>query len=833
VNAATGGAGGYTYNWTPGNPTGDGTVSVTGLSAGTWTCTATDANGCTTSTNFTITQPTGLALTPASQTNISCNGGSNGAASVNAATGGAGGYTYNWTPGNPTGDGSVSVTGLSAGTWTCTATDANGCTTSTNFTITQPTALALTPASQTNISCNGGSNGAASVNAATGGAGGYTYNWTPGNPTGDGSVSVTGLSAGTWTCTATDANGCTTSTNFTITEPTALVSSASAQTNVSCNGGSNGSATVAASAGTGTYAYAWSPSGGTSATATGLTAGLYTVNVTDVNGCNTSTNFTITEPTALVATSSGQTNVTCYGLNDGSASVAVSGGTGTYAYAWSPSGGTSATATGLTAGLYTVNVTDVNGCSTSTNFTITEPTALVATSSGQANVTCYGLNDGSASVAVSGGTGAYTYIWTPGNPAGGTTATATGLSAGTYAVSVSDANGCSTSLFYTITQNSEIEVQLGQLTNVSCFNGNDGALSVQATGGTGGYSYLWNNGTGNTLTGLSAGTYQVTVNDNSLCSVSESFIVSQPTLLTVAIQPSLSIVCFGQSNATASATASGGTSGYAYVWSPNGANTNTISNIGAGTYSVQVTDANGCNANDTVTIASAPTPQVEAGANINQCGNQQVTLSASGANYYTWNDAVQNNTPFTPNFGTTSYIVTGTDTLGCSATDIVYVTANQIPDASISLVNNIQLLASPANANYQWIDCNTSNSILGANNSLYEATENGSFAVIVTSTEGCADTSDCFVVDQVGMNDSYSLLKIEMYPNPAHDAVTLSFNVNEKVDLSFLNAQGQIVQRIENVNSGETIALSHLAKGMYVIQINTSFGKELKRLIIE
>ena len=222
VNVATGGAGGYTYNWTPGNPTGDGTPSVTGLTAGTWTCTVTDANSCSTSVNFTITQPTALALTASSQTNIACNGGSNGAAAVNVATGGAGGYTYNWTPGNPTGDGTPSVTGLTAGTWTCTVTDANSCTASVNFTVTQPTALALTASSQTNIACNGGSNGAAAVNVATGGAGGYTYNWTPGNPTGDGTPSVTGLTAGTWTCTVTDANSCTTSVNFTITQPSAI-----------------------------------------------------------------------------------------------------------------------------------------------------------------------------------------------------------------------------------------------------------------------------------------------------------------------------------------------------------------------------------------------------------------------------------------------------------------------------------------------------------------------------------------------------------------------------------------------------------------------------------
>jgi hypothetical protein len=142
VNVPTGGTPGYTYDWTPGNPTGDGTTSVTGLTVGTWTCNVTDANGCTASQNFTITQPTAtLSLTPASQTNIACNGGSNGAATVNVPTGGTPGYTYDWTPGNPTGDGTTSVTGLTAGTWTCNVTDANGCTASQNFTITQPAAI--------------------------------------------------------------------------------------------------------------------------------------------------------------------------------------------------------------------------------------------------------------------------------------------------------------------------------------------------------------------------------------------------------------------------------------------------------------------------------------------------------------------------------------------------------------------------------------------------------------------------------------------------------------------------------------------------------------------
>ncbi|MEL1240867.1 MBG domain-containing protein, partial [Flavobacterium flavipallidum] len=219
--AATGGAGGYTYNWTPGNPTGDGTTSVTGLTAGTWTCTVTDANGCTATRNFTITQPTALVATASSQTNISCNGGSNGAASINTPTGGAGGYTYNWTPGNPTGDGTTSVTGLTAGTWTCTVTDANACTTSQTFTITQPTAISFTITSLPGYDYN--TSYSQSV-VATGGTGSITYAVTSGSLPSGFTLSPAGVISGTstqvadsnFTVTATDANACTATYNYTL-----------------------------------------------------------------------------------------------------------------------------------------------------------------------------------------------------------------------------------------------------------------------------------------------------------------------------------------------------------------------------------------------------------------------------------------------------------------------------------------------------------------------------------------------------------------------------------------------------------------------------------------
>jgi hypothetical protein len=747
VNNATGGAGGYTYNWTPGNPTGDGTTTVSGLSAGTWTCTVTDANGCTTSQSFTVTQPTALALTPASQTNIACNGGATGAASVNNATGGAGGYTYNWTPGNPTGDGTTTVSGLSAGTWTCTVTDANGCTTSQSFTVTQPTALALTPASQTNIACNGGATGAASVNNATGGAGGYTYNWTPGNPTGDGTTTVSGLSAGTWTCTVTDANGCTTSQSFTVTQPTALVASISAQTNVSCNNGSNGTATVTVSGGTAAYTYAWSPSGGTAATATGLTAGAYTCTITDANGCTTTASVTITQPSALAVTTA-QTNVSCNGGSNGSATVTVSGGTAAYTYAWSPTGGTAATATGLTAGAYTCTITDANGCTTTASVTITQPSALAVTTA-QTNVSCNNGSNGSATVTVSGGTAAYTYAW---SPSGGTAATATGLTAGTYTCTITDANGCTDTASVTITQPSALAVTTAQ-TNVSCNNGSNGSATVTVSGGTAAYTYAWSpsGGTAATATGLTAGAYTCTITDANGCTTTASVTITQPSALAVTTAQT-NVSCNGGSNGTANVTVSGGTAAYTYAWSPSGGTAATATGLTAGAYTCTITDANGCTTTASVTITqpsalAVTTAQTNVSCNNGSNGSATVTVSGGTAAYtYAWS-------PSGGTAATATGLTAGTYT--CTITD-----ANGCTDtASVTITQPSALAVTTAQTN---VSCNN-----GSNGSATVTVSGGTAAytyawsptggTAATATGLTSGTYTCTITDANGCTDTASV----------------------------------------------------------------------------
>ncbi|WP_410503567.1 T9SS type A sorting domain-containing protein [Flavobacterium sp. Root901] len=442
----TGGTGAYTYSWAPAGGT---AATATGLTAGTYTVTITDANLCSATQTVTITEPAVLAATT-SQTDVSCNGGTNGTAAV-TVTGGTGAYTYSWSPSGGT---AATATGLAAGTYTVTITDANLCSATQTVTITEPVILTA-GISNTNVSCNGGTNGTATVTAA-GGTAPYTYSWSPAGGT---AATATGLAAGTYTATITDANGCTVNQSVVITQPSAI-SVTETHVNVSCNGGANGSATVNVNGGTGTYTYSWAPFGGTAATATGLSAGTYTATITDANGCTATQSVTIAEPTAISVTET-HINVSCNGGANGSA---VTGGTGAYTYAWSPAGGTAATATatGLSAGTYTVTITDANSCSATQSVTITEPAVLAATTS-KTDVSCNGGTNGTAAVNVTGGTGAYTYSW---SPSGGTAATATGLAAGTYTVTITDANNCTITKTITILTTPDVTAPVPTVANL-------------------------------------------------------------------------------------------------------------------------------------------------------------------------------------------------------------------------------------------------------------------------------------------------------------------------------------------------------------------------------
>jgi uncharacterized protein YaiE (UPF0345 family) len=532
-----------------------------------------------------VTEPTALSITESS-TNINCNGATNGSASI-TVSGGTSGYTYAWSNNATT----QNVTNIGAGTYTCTITDANNCTIISNpITITEPTALSITKSS-TNINCNGATNGSASV-TVSGGTSGYTYAWSNNATT----QNVTNIGAGTYTCTITDANNCTVISNpITVTEPTAL-SITESSTNINCNGATNGSASITVSGATSGYTYAWS-NNATTQNVTNIGVGTYTCTITDANNCTIISNpITITEPTALSITES-STNINCNGATNGSASITVSGGTTGYTYAWS-NNATTQNIINIGAGTYTCTITDANNCTVISNpITVTEPTALSITES-STNINCNGATNGSASITVSGATSGYTYAWS--NNA--TTQNVTNIGVGTYTCTITDANNCTIiSNPITITEPTALSITESS-TNINCNGATNGSASITVSGGTSGYTYAWsNNATTQNVTNIGVGTYTCTITDANNCTIiSNPITVTEPTALSIT-KSSTNVNCNGATNGSASVIVSGGTSGYNYAWS-NNATTQNVTNIGAGTYTCTITDANNCVITDTAVI---------------------------------------------------------------------------------------------------------------------------------------------------------------------------------------------------------------------------------------
>jgi len=301
----------------------------------------------------------------------------------------------------------------------------------------------------------------------------------------------------------------------------------SSQTNVLCFGGKGSATADSATGGVPHYTYSWSPNGGTNLTASNLTAGSYTVTATDNHGCTATASVIITQPSALSVSANVTANVLCNGGSNGGISSVVNGGTSPYTYLWSNLQNTP-NITGLSAGTYTLNVTDNNGCTGSATVTITQPNALSVNANVTANVACNGGGNASASSVVSGGTLSYTYSWSDANTQ--TTIAATGLSAGIYTVTVTDACGSSATASATITQPAILAIVKGSVPASSVSNC-DGSAWVNVSGGTVVYTYLWNPGgaTTDTIKNQCAGSYCCTVTDANGCVDSVCVSINAPT----------------------------------------------------------------------------------------------------------------------------------------------------------------------------------------------------------------------------------------------------------------------------------------------------------------
>ena len=698
---------GFTYTW---SPSGGNAASATGLSAGIYTLSSKNSTCTNISTKTVqITQPTALATSTA-VTNVTCNGGINGVGTI-TASGGAGGYTYLWSNAATT---SV-IAGMLAGVYTATVTDANTCKSSKNVTIAQPSAIG-TATGYTNVYCNGGSNGSATI-AASGGTSPYTYTWS----TASTSSVTTGLTAGSYMVRVIDANNCSSVTRtVNISQPPALVSS-TAVTNALCNG-AQGSATVTASGGVGaTYSYTWS-SGPTTSVEPTLLAGTYTVRVTDANNCTNTASVTITQPSVMV-TSTALTNVACNG-GTGSASLTATGGAGAYTYSWS-SGATTSVISSALAGAYSATVTDANNCTSIKSVSITQPSALT-TSTALTNALCNG-GTGSASITASGGTGAYTYSWS----SGATSSVISSALAGAYSATVTDANNCTSVKGAVITQPSAL-ITSTAVTNALC-NGATGSASLTASGGTGAYTYSWSSGaTTSVISSALAGAYSATVTDANNCTSVKGAIITQPSAL-ITSTAITNIACNGDSG-SATLTASGGTGAYTYSWS-SGATTSVISSALAGAYSATVTDANNCTSTKSAVITQ-PSALITSTAITNVLcnggtGSASITASGgTGAYTYSWSNVATASVISSALAG--AYSATVTDASNCTSINGVIITQPSALITSTALTNALcnggtgsaTLTASGGTGaySYLWSNAATASVVAGLTTGVYTGT---------------------------------------------------------------------------------------------------------------
>lgn len=615
--------------------------------------------------------------------------------------------------------------------------------------------LDVTVSKISDVSCFGGNDGIAIANVS-GGSSPYTYNWSSGST----SSTATNLSAGNNTVTITDASNNTVTGSVFINQPSPLSVGLSA-TQVSCNGDSDGLITAIPAGGTSPYSFNWS-TGATTSTINNLSAGTYSVTITDDNQCQTVNTTVIFEPAAITSSIGIDNEISCFGGNDGALTVSVSGGTPNYSYSWS-TGATTASINNLNAGVYTVTITDANGCAQVEGLNLGQPSVLTLTLE-STDETVFGGNDGTATAIAGGGTPAYTYAWSN----GATTPVITNLAPGIYGVTVSDQNDCQIS--------GDVEVLAvdcnlaASSTSVtpSCLGSSDGSISVTVSGQVGVVTYQWShdpNLNGPNAGNLSVGVYSVTITDELNCS--SILAIDLPDGDAISIGSELvPVSCSDSCDASIVLTPSGGNGSFNVLWS-TGETGLIVENLCAGNYSATVTDALGCQENINILIEN-PSPLAlsstitDVDCNGASTGGIQITASGGTSPYsYAWSTGAT--TPDITNLPASIYTLTITDNNGCTLVSDFNVGEPDSLSLSITVTDesandaadgSIEAAASGGSGAYDFLWST------GDTTALIENLAPGFYTVVVTDANGC-ELSGSATVGAFDCNFEIELLAIE------------------------------------------------------------------------
>ncbi len=825
----------FTYNWNTSPAQTNLTASA--LTQGVYTFTVTDAKNCVATTSVTIGQPL-QALQIANVTTIdpNCTPNNNGSITINA-TGGTNNYSYQLNSGTPQAINSFS--NLIVGTYTVKVLDANNCATTSIVVLNSPIAPTAS-ATATNVLCFGGNTGSATAQVNNG-TPPFVYSWntSPAQTT----LTASTLTQGVYTFTVTDAKNCVATTSISITQPlSALIIDSLVTTAPSCVPGNDGTLKIFASGGSINYNYFINNIAAIDS-AYNLGSGVYSVSVIDANNCITTKTTSIINSQAPTVIIKSLKNIVCFGDSIGSAAVTVAGGVPPYNYNWNSQPlNNKDSIFGLSSGLYTVSIEDNNACSTSISFNIVQPSqALTIVLDSIKNVTCFNLNNGLIATSVNGGTAPYTYNWLPNTT---TTGLAQNLTIGAYNLLVQDANGCNTSFSATISQPSPINWSNLNITPVTINGQSNGSINVQAIGGSPLYNYQLIGTTFNSVNGnglfnnLNAGNYTLTIIDANNCSKDTVLVITQPNPISLALIDTLNINCYNQSNGFASIKVLGGIAPYTFIFSGSvfveQNDTILTSNLAAGIYTLQATDANGAIASLTFTITQ---PNALVINNIviniplclgNTAANATINALGGSGNYLYQLINVTNNqaSSFFSSLIGNIYTASVTDANGCKVTSIFNIGSPS--PLSINIVSQTEEWCAPnSNANITLAAINGSGivkfglslaSILPSNTISNLAS--GTYTLFAQDAIGCVDSLVTTIL-HVATIDSINIITNPATCSPGNDG-SLS-----------AQAYGGNPNYTYNVNSitNNSGVFNNLAANIYTVNVADIYGCSISKVV--
>ena len=740
--------------------------------------TVTDGRGCQVVDSVFVPESSEIISILTIDSTVNCYGSNNGIVSV-TTSGGHPNYIYSWSNGQPLGSGNVDTAfNLSYGSYALTTEDSWGCSVVDSVFMTEPDLLTMEAIELEWISCKDSADGLAFA-VAQGGTMPYTFSW-GGNQIGD---TVNTLSPGVHLVTVTDAKGCTASDTVEIHEPPYLVVSISNVVPVYCNGVNTGSLTATASGGTPGYTYLWDDNPALpqiTATASYLESGIYTVTATDSRGCIATATEDISQVVPTMQLDTSFTNVSCHGNNDGSALVIASGGHAPYTYTWVGTNSSfvsyTSSISGLSAGTYSVTVTDTNNCTRNSSVDIYEPLPIIYNVSTSADELCLGACNGEIHIdSITGGTppyvgmltsnttGAITYLTMSGD------SIINGVCAGDYTVMVTDSGLCSSSMLPSGNSQAVVNSTVSALTdpqivvtdNVDCFGGSTG--EIQITNPDTNYTYytyfilssvqnVWV-GIGASASNLPSGQYFVRAILNQSMNVplpSTSWCISYSDTVTIVEPDPLSVSgvvnaadCFGGNSGSISVSVTGGTSNYTYQWD-NGSTLSQLNNLSSGDYTVTITDANSCVLVDTFTVTQPSPINVSISRGSNNANNPAYfELSVNGSS---------------ASGGTAPY---------------VYTWKREYPVGVFTNVGG------------------------GNNYTVYAA---GTYSVTVVDANGCTVASNDFTYNNppTSVVENSGVIKLEIYPNPFNDVAIVDFGrYISNSQLKIFNIVGELVDEYE------------------------------------